>query len=279
MLVYRTFEELKAFLDKQVGLGLSIGFVPTMGALHEGHMSLIKESNSLADITVCSVFVNPTQFNVAEDLEKYPRTEERDVEMLGLHNCDVVFVPTVHEVYPENYKTSAVNLGGIELVMEGKHRLGHFEGVVQVVGRFFEQINPNFAFFGEKDFQQLAVIKKMVIERGFDVNIIPCAIKREVSGLAMSSRNLRLSVQGIEIAKEISVQLNWVKSVYATKNIRDIEKEITQYFKSHSKYEFEYFEIANETTLQPIVNFTEKARAFIAVELEGVRLIDNMVLN
>jgi pantoate--beta-alanine ligase len=216
---------------------------------------------------------------VSEDLEKYPRTEESDLKVLLKNDCDVVFIPSVDEVYPINYVSPRIELGGIDLIMEGMGRPGHFDGVVQVVGRFFEQMNPDFSFFGEKDFQQLVVVEKMVKERNFKVKIVSCAIMREPSGLAMSSRNVRLSEAGLILAQEISTQLRKVKQQFTKKNTLEIEHQVKLFFNSHPDFKLSYFEIVDETFLLPFSNSGLKARAIIAVELEGVRLLDNLSLN
>lgn len=279
MLVYRTFEDLNIFLTKQADLGFSVGLVPTMGALHEGHMSLIRDSIAKADITICSIFVNPTQFNQIEDLEKYPRNENRDLNLLRNNSCDIVFIPAVEEVYPSNYKAADVDLVGLDLMMEGKHRPGHFDGVVQVLGRFFEQINPSYAFFGEKDYQQLVIIQHMVRVRGFDIKIVPCEIVREDSGLAMSSRNERLTDQEKEDAIQISEKLNWVCSNHLKYSVKELKDQIISFFHEVPNMELEYFEIVNEYTLQPVQNVKDSARAFIVVVINQVRLLDNIPLN
>ncbi|UTW67698.1 pantoate--beta-alanine ligase [bacterium SCSIO 12643] len=281
MLVYRTFGELRQFLDRQVKEGKTIGFVPTMGALHEGHLSLIEECNSRCDVSVCSVFVNPTQFNNVDDLKKYPRTEEEDLQKLKAAHCDVVLVPEVNEVYPEGAKSegkSTVDLKGLDVVMEGAHRPGHFDGVVQVVSRFFDQINPDFAFFGEKDFQQLAVIKQMVSELKMQIQIVGCPIRRNKLGLALSSRNTRLSAEGIKVATVLYQQLNWAKTHIDTLSVNEIIKSVKQSLKGHSQVELEYFEIVESKTLRSIKTKKKKIRAFIAAHVEGVRLIDNIAL-
>lgn len=278
MLVYRTFSELRKYLDQMVLLGKTIGFVPTMGVLHEGHISLVEKSKLLCDITVVSIFVNPKQFNMAEDLEKYPRMETEDIQKLKENYCDVVFIPSVEDVYPDGLKLPKVDLNGIDLVMEGKHRPGHFEGVVQVVGRFFDQIKPNKAFFGEKDFQQVSVIEQMVRTQKYAVEIVRCAIKREVSGLAMSSRNIRLSAEGWHKSVLISEQLIWAKENFGKMRIDQIKTAIEKTFNDDPSMVLEYFEIANEENLQAIQSTDVYARAFIAAELEGIRLIDNMAL-
>ena len=279
MLVYRSFNDLKTYLDEQIENGLTIGLVPTMGALHEGHISLVRNSISKTDITICSIFVNPAQFNVSEDLEKYPRTEDDDLNKLRIGGCHVVFIPIVKEVYPSSYKSIEVDLNGIDLVMEGRHRPGHFAGVVQVISRFFEQIDPDYAFFGEKDYQQLAVIERLVEIRKFKTKIIGCSIIREESGLAMSSRNMRLSESGKNKATIIYELLSYCKANYSGNNSSELVAYVLKQIRNAKELTLDYFEIADAIALKPVTNVDEKARAFIAAEVEGIRLIDNMGLN
>jgi len=279
MLVYRTFNQLRDYINQKRQNGQNIGFVPTMGALHAGHLSLLKESQNQCDITVCSIFVNPTQFNDPDDLEKYPRPIDADLKKLEEINCDVAFVPSVDEVYPTGYVSNSIELNGLDLVMEGANRKGHFSGVVQVVWRFFDNIQPTKAFFGEKDFQQLAVIKRLVAVKKSDIEIVPCPILREESGLAMSSRNVRLSEVGLKQAIFISAQLNWARRVFRNLSPIDIVQSVEAEFAKRPEFELEYFEIAEIDGLQPISSTVKKARAFVATHLEGVRLIDNIALN
>jgi len=279
MLVYRTFNDLRNYLRTQVDSGSKVGFVPTMGALHDGHISLVNQANATCNITLVSIFVNPTQFNNSDDLKKYPRTEKGDLRKLDSAECDVVFIPSVDEVYPAEYTTPHVDLSKLESVMEGAHRPGHFNGVIQVVGRFFEQISPDYAFFGEKDFQQLAIIKRMVSERSFPIQVVGCEILREESGLAMSSRNMRLSEQATKEATLIFNQLNWAKENAKSLSIQEITESVKNVFNTHSTIELEYFEIADSVSLQPASSMMLESRAFIAAHLEGVRLIDNIALN
>jgi len=279
MLVYRTFDEMRGFLDLQSEKGCKIGFVPTMGALHDGHVSLLETSKKQCDITVCSVFVNPTQFTNSQDLASYPRTESADLEMLESVQCDVAFLPNVDEVYPMDYTVSPVNLGGLDNVMEGAFRPGHFDGVVQVVWRFFEQIRPDKAFFGEKDFQQLAIIKRLVEEKNSKIEIVPCPILREKSGLAMSSRNVRLSDSGRSQAAFVYSKLLEAKSASEKQLPAEIVESVKEDFALRDTFKLEYFEICDIQFLQPVTTFNQPARAFIALELEGVRLIDNIALN
>ena len=279
MLVYRTFKELREFLDLQDENGRTIGFVPTMGALHEGHLSLLDESKKQCDITVCSIFVNPTQFNNPEDLKKYPRSNKDDLKKLKSIQCDIAFLPTVDEVYPENIVSSPIDLIGLDTVMEGAHRPGHFDGVVQVVWRFFKQIKPTKAFFGEKDFQQLAIIKRLVLVKESSIEIVPCPILREDSGLAMSSRNVRLSDKGRQQAIFISEQLNLVKSLFVSESISGIKEIVEKNFENKPEFNLEYFEIAELDTLKSVIAKEQKTRAFVAVQIEDIRLIDNIALN
>lgn len=279
MLVYQNFKELKAFIHLKKLEGKTIGFVPTMGALHSGHLSLIALSKNQNDFTICSIFVNPTQFNNPNDLATYPRTEEQDLEMLSNVGCEVAFVPMVEEIYPADYVSPTVDLKGLDLVMEGAHRPGHFDGVVQVVNRLFEQIAPHKAYFGKKDFQQLAVIKQMVKETNSPVEIIGCPIKRAESGLALSSRNVRLSPEGLKEAAKIYEALLYAKSRYAFNELTQVEAEVMEKISQIKGAELEYFEIADEHTLLPPVSSKCKVRGFIVVVIEGVRLIDNLGLN
>ena len=208
MIEFKKIAPLQAFLKKNKGK--SIGFVPTMGALHEGHMALIKNAQSLCDIVICSIFVNPKQFNKESDLVNYPNTLERDTLNLKEVNCDIVFIPSVEEIYPKNRIDKQFDFGALATEMEGEHRPGHFNGVALVIDRFFEIINPTYAFFGEKDFQQLAIIKALVEKLNSSIKIIGCPTVRETSGLAMSSRNERLIEDEKEEASAIFKALSFV---------------------------------------------------------------------
>lgn len=281
MLVCRTFSELSQILLSNVDRGKTIGFVPTMGALHKGHLALIDDCNLKSDVSVCSIFVNPTQFNNALDLEKYPRTEEVDIKKLKDGKCDVVFIPAVSEVYPDSKKSvlsPKLDLDGLDLVMEGEHRPGHFDGVVEVVSRFLSQIKPDFAFFGEKDFQQLAIVKHMVKQKNFKTEIVPCPIQRDKNGLALSSRNVRLSSEGVKIATVLNQQLNWAKEQIDSLAIKDIITAVKIALEGNSKIELEYFDIVDSKRLKSVQTKKKEIRAFIAAHVEGVRLIDNMAL-
>ncbi len=258
----------------------SVGFVPTMGALHEGHLSLIKKSKKKNDITVVSIFVNPTQFDNKEDLVKYPKTLKNDRALLEHINCDVLFAPSVEEIYAENIVSEKFKFDGLEHQMEGKFRDGHFDGVGTIVKTLFEIVAPNNAYFGEKDFQQLQIIKKMVEKYAIPVKVIGCDIFREEDGLAMSSRNARLTKEHRKAAPFIYKTLKKVKKKFETKSAYEVIKWVKKRFKKHPLLELEYFTIADEATLQTI-NKKEpdkKYRAFLAVFAGKIRLIDNLRL-
>lgn len=279
MLVYRTFRELRKFLDQKTNEGLRVGFVATMGALHQGHVSLVEKSNEECEISVVSIFVNPTQFNAAEDLEKYPRTEEEDLAMLKACGTHAVLMPSVEEVYPPGLETPNVDLKGLDVLMEGEFRPGHFAGVVQVVGRFFDQIKPDRAYFGEKDFQQLLVIQEMAKVLNSPVKVVGCEILREESGLAMSSRNLRLSKKAIENATIVIEQLNWIKDNFQSKSVEYLKSHVAGVFSENPDFELEYLELVTAHDLLPVQKYEPNSRVFMAAIVEGVRLIDNISIS
>lgn len=258
----------------------TIGFVPTMGALHLGHISLVNQSKKENDFTFVTVFVNPTQFNNADDLVKYPRTEKQDLALLEQAGVDAVFFPTVEDIYPNGELTEHFDFGGLENKMEGEFRPGHFEGVGTVVKRFFEIVQPDNVYFGEKDFQQLQIIRKMVLTQKLPVQIIPVAIKREEDGLAMSSRNQRLTPEMRKEAPLIFKVLNEAKIHLENHSIAETKKFVEKRLES-SPLVLEYFEIAEENTLERATQkeSTQKIRAFIAVYAGEIRLIDNLRLN
>ncbi len=259
--------------------GEKIGFVPTMGALHKGHLSLVEFSTQQNDITIVSIFVNPIQFNSSEDLQKYPRNLDKDLELLQSQHCDVVFAPSVEEMYPKP-PTEIYSFGPLEEVMEGYYRPGHFNGVATVVCRFFDILHPHRAYFGEKDYQQMIIIRKMTEQLQLPIEIIGCPIVREIDGLAMSSRNLRLSEFERAQASFIYQNLVFARDHAGIIPVEDLKNEIIQRFQKHPAFRLEYFEIADATTLQPIKDWDEakSIRAFIAAYLGEVRLIDNMLL-
>ncbi len=280
MQIFREKELLQNYLSDFHSNENSIGFVPTMGALHHGHLSLVSSSQQENKVTVVSIFVNPTQFDNAEDLEKYPNTLENDLFLLQQIKCDVVFVPNASEMYEDGLISEHFDFGGIESQMEGAFRKGHFDGVGTIVKRFFEIIKPTKAYFGEKDFQQLQIIKKLVDIENLPTQVIGCPIYREKNGLAMSSRNKRLTKEQQEGASLIYKTLQLAKENYSNKTISDINDLIQKEFLNHSLLTLEYFTIADEKTLESIDKKDESKspRAFIAAFLNSVRLIDNLAL-
>ena len=282
MLIFNRQEELKNHLKSVSGPNTTIGFVPTMGALHKGHLSLIKNSLTDNQITIVSIFVNPTQFNNAEDLEKYPRTIEIDTEKIEAVSKEVIiFAPSVEDIYQGNTVSASFNFDGLENQMEGAHRPGHFDGVGTIVKRLFEIANPTNAYFGEKDFQQLQIVKKMVKKHHLSVNVIGCPIFREENGLAMSSRNERLSLKAREDAALIYKTLKTAKEKFGTNSAKEITEYVENVFKQNAEFKLEYFEIADEEELISSAENKKdkKYRAFIAVFINNIRLIDNIALN
>ena len=276
MIVVKTISELRVELSRHQSR--TIGFVPTMGALHQGHISLINECILKSEISVCSIFVNPTQFNNEEDLAKYPKTIKADIALLESAGCDILFLPTVEEIYPSKAKVQ-FDFGKLERVMEGQFRPGHFSGVALVVSKLFNIVKPNLAFFGKKDFQQLAIIKQLVKDLSFDIKIIGCDTVREESGLAMSSRNQRLNEVEKKEAAKIYQSLLLAKNLLKSKSIKTVLKEIHLFY-HQTKMKLEYFEIVDSDSLQPIenVNQTKNITICAAAYLGKVRLIDNISL-
>lgn len=282
MLIFNKKSELSAFLSPLIDLHKSVGFVPTMGALHQGHLSLIEKSLAENDITVMSIFVNPTQFNNVEDLDKYPRTLEEDLQKLSqLSHSILVYAPEIADIYEGNAVSESFEYDGLEHQMEGQHRPGHFDGVGTIVKRLFEIVKPTTAYFGEKDFQQLQIVKKLVDKYALPVHIIGCPIYREKSGLAMSSRNERLSDTARNKAAILFEILQQAKTTFNQKSIADTIAFVKTEFEKHPEFELEYFEIADEATLLSVDNKVpnQKYRGFIAVFIEKIRLIDNISLN
>jgi pantoate--beta-alanine ligase len=280
MVLFNEILPLQSYLSEFKGSS-KIGFVPTMGALHRGHLSLVERAKKENDLVVASIFVNPTQFDRAEDLLKYPKTLESDKQLLNSVGCDVIFAPTVQEMYPEKIASQKFNFAGLDAVMEGKFRLGHFDGVGTVVKRLFDIVKPENAYFGEKDYQQLMIVKKMVETEKITVNIIGCRISREPDGLAMSSRNKRLTeVQRLE-APLIYKSLQKAKAMFPDNDLEKIKEMVSDKFFGNEILKLEYFEIADATTLMPADKKTEdkKYRGFIAVFADTIRLIDNIALN
>jgi pantoate--beta-alanine ligase len=277
MKIAQTVLQLRQFIGSLKISGHRTGFVPTMGALHEGHISLVNICKKENEITVVSIFVNPNQFNDKKDLENYPCMPEKDIKLLEEAGCDVVFMPGVAEIYPEP-DTRSFDFGLLGEVMEGKHRPGHFNGVAQVVTRLFEIVKPDRAYFGLKDFQQLAIIKKVTKDFNLPVEIIPCPIVRESDGLAMSSRNTLLTPDERSHAARIYATLFRAREMAPDSSPDEIRKFVTGRINEDPYLQTEYFEIADDTTLQPIESWDQAGGKIgcVAVKVGKVRLIDNV---
>ncbi len=278
LLIINTVRDLIAKIEELKGFGKKIGFTPTMGALHLGHASLMKRSMDENNISIVSVFVNPKQFNSSSDLEKYPRTIEKDIAFLDKVGVDLVFIPSVDDLYSADFTAPNVDLGRLELLMEGKMRPGHFDGVVHVLTRLFQLIQPDNAYFGLKDFQQVAVVKKMVDILSSPVTIVECPIYRELDGLAYSSRNQRLTaeqkVEALFIYQSLLNAKELAKNNTPSQVIAIIKDEY-----EHSSLALEYFEIVHPLTLESLSDeWTEDAVACVVAHVGDVRLIDNMKL-
>lgn len=277
MKVIRTVSELTDQLGRLREKGQTIGLVPTMGALHAGHLSLMTRARAENDVVVASVFVNPTQFNNPDDLRTYPRAEEADCRLLEQAGVDFAFIPSVEEIYPEP-DTRVFDLGPVAEVMEGAMRPGHFNGVAQIVSKLFAWTLPTRAYFGEKDFQQIAVIRRMASLEGFDIDIVSCPIKREDDGLALSSRNTRLTPQQRAIAPAIhrilTESLDWAKSM----TVDEVKKRVTEEIDAVDGLRTEYYEIVDHLTMQPVSDWTstELPVGCVTVYCGDVRLIDNI---
>lgn len=280
MNVFTEKQALKVHLSKIKAQNKTIGFVPTMGALHEGHLSLVKKAQQKNDIVVVSVFVNPTQFDKKEDLINYPKTLENDIKLLKSVSCDVLFHPSVVEIYGEFAVSEKFDFDGLEHQMEGKFREGHFDGVGTIVKTLFEIVAPKNAYFGQKDFQQLQIIKKMVKKYRLPLKVKGCKIYREDDGLAMSSRNIRLTQEHRKIAPFIYKTLKKAKKKFRKQSGSKVTEWVENEFKKEDLLELEYFTIADEKTLETIKNKEsgKKYRAFIAVFAKEIRLIDNIRL-
>lgn len=281
MQIFTTAAQLTSFISnlRKEKPSFVLGFVPTMGALHEGHMSLIKEAKSNSDLVVCSIFVNPTQFNDAKDLEKYPRTIEADLKILEANQCDFVYTPQVEDIYPSGLNEPyEINFAGLDEVMEGKFRPGHFKGVAQVVERFFRIVNPDKAFFGRKDFQQTAIIKHLVKVKHLPIEICIVETSRSKDGLALSSRNTRLSDEQLKDALIIyKTLLNAKVLIKTAPTLAGLKEKLITFF-NQGNLKLEYLEIVDDQTLRPINEITENCTCCIAAFCGPVRLIDNMSL-
>lgn len=278
MELINTKAELKQILSEIRKTKPMTGFVPTMGALHKGHINLVERSVKENDTTVVSIFVNPTQFNNPDDLKKYPRTIENDLKLLEKTGCNIVFYPDADEMYPPDEKLVKYNFGNLETVMEGKFRPGHFNGVATIVRKLFEIVEPDRAYFGKKDFQQLAVIKDLVRQIKSPVKIVPCETVREKDGLAMSSRNMRLTPGQRKTAPEIFSIMTEAKKMKETHTPDEIRKFVEQKISSISLFRLEYFDLVESETLKRIHSWKKSGgiTACIAVYMDNVRLIDNI---
>jgi pantoate--beta-alanine ligase len=281
MLLVKTVNELKDELNK-IDDSTNLGMVPTMGALHQGHMSLIKKALTENQNVVVSIFVNPTQFNNTEDLEKYPKTLVDDIDLISsISKNIIVFAPSIAEIYQDRVKSKIYDFAGLDKVMEGEFRDNHFNGVGTIVEALFSLVKPKRAYFGEKDFQQLRIIQKLVELQKIPVEVIGCEIVRENHGLAMSSRNERLSPTIRQNAAFIYETLKTAKHTFGMESVLNVKDWVAKQFKNSTDFKLEYFEITDVETLTPAKNknINIKYRAFIAVYVEGVRLIDNIALN
>ena len=282
MLVYTTQNALKEHLKPFKSEGKRVGLVPTMGAIHNGHLSLMKEALAENDVVVVSIFVNPTQFNNASDLEKYPRTLERDVKLIeSLSDKIIVFAPSVEDIYADNAVAQVFKYDGLEDQMEGANRPGHFNGVGTIVKKLFEISEADKAYFGEKDFQQLQIVRNMTTQFNLPVEIVGVPIFRQEDGLAMSSRNELLSEEAKKEATLIYQIMLQAKDLFKTKAISEVIEFVENEFKKHTNFELEYFEIADEQTLKTATEKIDnvKYRGFVVAHLDNVRLIDNISLN
>ncbi|MEA3460596.1 MAG: pantoate--beta-alanine ligase [Bacteroidota bacterium] len=277
MIVYRTENDLSGHLLTFQNEGKTLGLVPTMGALHQGHTSLVEKATAENDIVVVTIFVNPAQFNDPSDLNHYPRTLDRDLELLRSLEADLVFVPSVKEMYPEE-DNQVFDLGNLDKVMEGKHRQGHFKGVAQIVSKLFMLVRPHRAYFGQKDFQQLVIIRRLVEILELDLSIVACPIIREKDGLAMSSRNIRLSKEERKLAPFIFETLMEARMKKEDLTPRQLKEWVRLQFELQTAFELEYFEIIEDKGLTSIEEWDDEVNkvACLAVQLGEVRLLDNL---
>jgi pantoate--beta-alanine ligase len=276
--VFTTTREIQQYLADLRNKGLSTGLVATMGALHQGHLSLIQQAKKDNDLVICSIFVNPTQFNDPTDLEKYPRPIAHDTQMLEQTGCDILFNPEVTEMYADNEHWH-LDLGEIEYLLEGKFRPGHYQGVTQVVYKLFNILKPDTAYFGQKDYQQVMVITKMVELLNLPVRLVMCPILREEDGLAMSSRNIHLTAEDRRHSLILSKTLNWVKENFDSNNIAGLQAKAAEAINAEDGVSLEYFELADGDTLHPANQTTKNVIALVAARVGKTRLIDNVLIN
>lgn len=280
--IFKTKASLQAYLQEARKSDQKIALIPTMGALHEGHLSLLNYAKPLSDIRVCSIFVNPTQFNDPKDLEKYPRPIENDIKLLEAVACDILFLPTIDEMYPDKHEHWHIDLGELDQIWEGEKRPGHFQGVTQVVYKLFTLVQPHIACFGQKDFQQVMVIKRMIEMKNLPIQLAICPIIRDQDGLALSSRNMRLSKEGKRIALALSRSLTYVKDhINDAIALGEIKDQALKILTDTDGLSVEYFAICESTSLKEVdhIDFSKQHVALVTAWVEGVRLIDNMILN
>jgi pantoate--beta-alanine ligase len=276
--IFNTRASLSEFLKKEKADGKKIGFVPTMGALHQGHISLIDLAHKQSDLVVCSIFVNPTQFNDPKDLDRYPRPIDQDIQLLEKAACDVLFLPEVAEMYTAA-ETWHLALDGLDELLEGLHRPGHYQGVTQIVKKLFDTVEPDFAFFGQKDYQQFLVIEKMVQKLGLNVRLMMCPIIRETDGLAMSSRNVHLNPEERKNALALYQTLNWMKQQFELLSIQELQEQAQKQLLESPGIVLEYLEICDGENLQALQSKdVAKIVALVAAKVGQTRLIDNMIL-
>ncbi len=280
MTICGTIIEVNRLLLELQKQGKRIGFVPTMGALHEGHISLLKFSKKECDVSICSIFVNPTQFNDKNDLIRYPRMPEKDCEVLEKNGCDIVFMPSAEEIYPKP-DTRIFDFGNLDKVLDGAHRPGHFNGVAQVVSRLFEIVKPDKAFFGLKDYQQVLVIKKLTQQLNLPIEIVACPILREPDGLAMSSRNMLMSMEERKAASLIPKLMQEAKNLFSTMPLADLKNKLLTEIKNQPLLKADYIEFCKAETLESIseINSKEKIICLAAIFSGKIRLIDNIIIN
>lgn len=282
MVLFRKTSNLIIKLTNLKNNNFKIGLVPTMGALHKGHISLVERSIKENDYSIVSIFINPTQFNNKKDLKSYPKNLTKDCNYLDSISSDIIiFAPEINDIYDNNLSVKKFNFYGLDKFMEGKYRKGHFNGVATIVSHLFNIVKPNNAYFGDKDFQQLRIIQQLVIDNNIPVNVIGCETIREKDGLALSSRNIKLSKHYRKIASKVYEVINYARINFASMSFVEIYTYVNKFFDNISEIELEYFTIAESKFLQPVKEKikNKQYRAFIAVKLDGVRLTDNMILN
>lgn len=282
MLILKKIKDVENHLKSLVNQGKIIGFVPTMGVLHEGHISLLRKSEAACEVTVCSIFVNPTQFNEKTDYDKYPNTIDKDIEKLNDIGCDILFLPSVKEMYPQGFANEVrIDFGFIAETLEGEHRPGHFNGMAQIVEKLLRVVNPDKLFMGQKDYQQQLIVNELINKRKLKTRLIVCPTTREKDGLAMSSRNIRLDDASRKLAVEISRTLKGAKAAihHPSSSIFQIQEWGRKRLSDFKDIETEYFEIRNAKTLKPAKSKSENLIVLTAVKIGGVRLIDNMLMS